>query len=71
MPADLELPRRLVETLAVDGDELRREWAATLPRLVAEVAGRWGLTVGRPFQPGGVCSWVAPVRTAQGRGPRR
>ncbi len=66
MPADLELPRRLVESLAVDDDELRRAWAATLPRLVAEAADRWRLTVGRPFQPGGVCSWVAPVRTADG-----
>ncbi len=66
MPADLELPRRLVESLAVDSDELRREWAAGLPRLVAEVADRWRLTVGRPFQPGGGCSWVAPVRTADG-----
>ena len=63
---DLEMPRRLVESLAIDHDDRRRDWAATLPRLVAGVADRWGLTVGRPFQPGGMCSWVAPVRTTGG-----
>jgi hypothetical protein len=24
-------------------------------------AGRWSLEVGEPFQPGGQCSWTAPV----------
>jgi streptomycin 6-kinase len=61
-----EMPERLVESLAADDTDERREWAATLPRLVGEVSERWGLTVGQPFQPGGMCSWVAPARTAVG-----
>ena len=66
MTTSFEMPRRLVESLAVDESDERREWAATLPRLVPDVARRWGLTLGSPFQPGGVCSWVAPARTAAG-----
>ncbi len=63
----LELPMRLVESLAADRTDERREWAARLPALVRDIAHRWGLTLGPPFQPGGVCSWVAPVRTGGGR----
>jgi streptomycin 6-kinase len=63
----LELPRRLLESLDADENAARRAWAARLPGLVDAVAGRWGLRLGRPFQPGGMCSWVAPVRTADGR----
>lgn len=66
MTASFEMPQRLVESLAADEADDRRAWAASLPELVADVADRWGLAVGRPFQPGGMCSWVAPVRTAAG-----
>jgi streptomycin 6-kinase len=61
------MPQRLVESLTGDGHDDRRAWAARLPRLVPDVAERWGLTLGSPFQPGGMCSWVAPVRTADDR----
>lgn len=67
MTDELELPRRLVESLTLDQDDRRRVWAAALPDLVRAVAARWQLTLGRPFQPGGMCSWVAPVRTADDR----
>ncbi len=30
--------------------------------MVADLARRWSLEVGRPFQPGDVASWVAPAR---------
>jgi streptomycin 6-kinase len=43
-----------------------RAWAAELPSIVAEVAGRWSLELGAPFDPGGTASWVAPARTAAG-----
>ncbi|MDQ3642355.1 MAG: aminoglycoside phosphotransferase family protein, partial [Actinomycetota bacterium] len=33
---------------------------------VHELKDRWGLTVGAPFQPGGQCAWVAPVRDPTG-----
>jgi len=42
-------------------DEGVREWIAALPSIVADLAGRWSLRVGEPFQPGGQCSWTAPV----------
>ena len=32
-----------------------------MPALVAGLAGQWSLDVGVPFQPGGQCSWTAPV----------
>ena len=39
----------------------RRVWMAPLPEIVAELARRWSLEVGRPYQPGGCASWVAPA----------
>jgi streptomycin 6-kinase len=64
---DLELPRHLVDAAGQDTHERRRDWVSRLPRIVAGLAARWGLTVGRPFQPGGQTAWVAPVRDAAGR----
>jgi streptomycin 6-kinase len=40
-------------------------WLERLPRLVAECAGAWELTVEPPFAPATV-SWVAPVRRRDG-----
>ena len=53
------VPRYLAETASRE-DGLR-EWIATLPGIVAGLAGRWSLSVGEPFQPGGQCSWTAPA----------
>lgn len=36
-------------------------WMAALPEIVAELSRRWSLKVGRPYQPGGCASWVAPA----------
>jgi streptomycin 6-kinase len=57
--AAFRVPRYLAETA-------RREhkvaaWIPELPALVAGLADRWSLRVGEPFQPGGQCSWTAPV----------
>lgn len=53
------VPRYLAETACrVEG---LPEWIAALPSTVADLAGRWSLRVGEPFQPGGQCSWTAPV----------
>ena len=38
-----------------------RAWLDGLPAIVAELADRWSLTIDEPFEPGGQCSWVAPV----------
>lgn len=43
-----------------------RVWLAGLPDVVQDLAARWSLRLGEPYQPGGQCSWVAPVRTAAG-----
>ena len=53
------VPRYLAETAR--RDEGVRRWVAGLPGIVAGLAGRWSLRVGEPFQPGGQCSWTAPV----------
>jgi streptomycin 6-kinase len=57
--AAFPVPRYLAETAARDPGV--REWIAGLPDIVAGLARRWSLSVGEPFQPGGQCSWVAPV----------
>ncbi|MGH8971503.1 MAG: hypothetical protein ACRDV1_16305 [Actinomycetes bacterium] len=49
-----------------DRDDRRREWVSTLPKIVAELAHRWSLQLGEPFQPGGQTSWVAPARDDTG-----
>jgi len=53
------VPRYLAETARRDHGV--RDWLAELPGIVAGLAGRWSLRVGEPFQPGGQCSWTAPV----------
>jgi streptomycin 6-kinase len=66
--SSFELPRSLV--CAADGDDDpdpgQRQWIAGLPSVVGDLACRWSLQVGRPFQPGGSASWVAPARTSAG-----
>jgi streptomycin 6-kinase len=64
---EFELPANLVVGLATeDAASAQRTWIAGLPDLVGELAARWSLELGRPFQPGGLLSWVAPARTADG-----
>ena len=53
------MPRALVRAAEREG---RTAWLLTLPRTVHKLKDRWGLAVGEPFQPGGSCAWVAPVR---------
>jgi streptomycin 6-kinase len=64
-----ELPASLARNVADDEEDgpARRAWLETLPRVVAGPADRWSLRVGRPFQPGGNASWVAPARDAAGQ----
>jgi streptomycin 6-kinase len=60
------VPRYLAETARRDNGV--RDWIAGLPAIVANLAGRWSLVVGEPFQPGGQCSWTAPVSGPAGSG---
>lgn len=62
-----DLPRNLACSADEDEtDPARRQWIAGLPSVVADLARRWSLQLGRPFQPGGSAAWVAPARTAAG-----
>lgn len=56
------VPRHLAETAA--REPAVAEWLAGLPQIVADMASRWSLRVGEPFQPGGQCSWTAPAAGA-------
>jgi streptomycin 6-kinase len=66
--SEFELPANLVAAAEAHDDpgSARHIWMADLPLIVDELAQRWSLVVGRPFQPGGVASWVAPARNAAG-----
>ncbi len=66
--SELELPANLVAAAEEYDDPgwTRHTWIADLPLIIDELARRWSLTVGRPFQPGGVASWVAPARNPAG-----
>lgn len=58
------VPRYLAETAR--RDSRMTGWIAELPAIVADLTGRWSLQVGEPFQPGGQCSWTAPVTDPAG-----
>jgi streptomycin 6-kinase len=63
----LIIPTKLADSIAVHGDERRRSWLARLPDIVEELAARWSLRIGAPFEPGGECAWVARARDASGQ----
>jgi streptomycin 6-kinase len=58
------VPRYLAETARRDNGV--SGWIADLPAIVADLASQWSLQVGEPFQPGGQCSWTAPVTDPAG-----
>jgi streptomycin 6-kinase len=60
------LPANLVDGVASDDNPARRRWLDELPGTVAALARQWHLQLGDPYQPGGQCSWVAPVRGPRG-----
>lgn len=60
------IPRTLAEFAAQPDEEEWRGWIARLPALVADVTARWSLELGAPYEPGGMCSWVAPARNRNG-----
>jgi streptomycin 6-kinase len=58
------VPRYLAETAG--REPALAQWLEKLPQVVADVADRWTLRVGEPFEPGGQCSWTAPAAGASG-----
>lgn len=49
-----------------DAEDGFRRWVAELPAIVSDLLERWELRATEPYQPGGQCSWVAPVVDAAG-----
>jgi streptomycin 6-kinase len=47
--------------LTAEGEPEVAAWVAGLPAVVGDLAARWSLPLGEPFQPGGSASWVAPA----------
>lgn len=64
---ELSVPSNLALGTSRSGDPARAAWLEALPDVVTELAERWELRLGEPFEPGGTCSWVAPARDAAGR----
>ncbi|MDJ0792232.1 MAG: aminoglycoside phosphotransferase family protein [Acidimicrobiia bacterium] len=62
----MELPRELLASLDGYPDGLGRRWVAELPAWIAAAEERWGITIGPPFQPGGVTSFAAPAESSSG-----
>jgi streptomycin 6-kinase len=60
------LPSTLAEAVERERSPERWQWLAELPGTVAELARRWSLVLGPPFQPGGEVAWVAPARNEAG-----
>jgi streptomycin 6-kinase len=57
------MPENLIEAAKSEG---RSAWLDTLPVKLKDMARRWSLSVGQPFQLGGQTAWVAPARRAAG-----
>lgn len=62
----IRIPRALRESGDDAGSADLREWLAQLPELVSDLAARWALRLGEPYEPGGSCSWVVPAVDASG-----
>jgi streptomycin 6-kinase len=62
--AAFPVPRYLAETAAREPG--LRAWLGSLPQAVTDLASRWSVSVGEPFEPGGQCSWTAPATGASG-----
>ncbi|MEV6488895.1 aminoglycoside phosphotransferase family protein [Actinoplanes sp. NPDC051633] len=60
------LPAILVNSVRADPAPGRHEWLSVLPDIVVDLTERWSLRLGRPYQPGGRCAWVASVRDVAG-----
>ncbi|HET9093286.1 MAG TPA: aminoglycoside phosphotransferase family protein [Acidimicrobiales bacterium] len=60
---EIRIPASLAESAQREG---RLAWLDALPALLSETAGRLGLVLGEPYEPGGRTAWVAPGRTAAG-----
>lgn len=59
------IPRQLRENASKT--EERADWLQSLPRVVGDIAAKWSLTVGEPFESDDAsAAWVAPAKRASG-----
>ena len=61
------VPELLAAARRDEDDPAFVAWVDALPDTVSELAGRWELRLGPPYEPGGNCSWVAPASDLTGR----
>jgi streptomycin 6-kinase len=59
------IPDEVVQMIGSAGGEAGRAWLAAVPGIVGDLAARWELTLGPPFE-GGCVAWVAPAERADG-----
>jgi streptomycin 6-kinase len=62
----LPIPDRLLAGVGDDPGSVHQDWIDALPQVLQDVGDCWSLRVGRPFDPGGRCSWTAPAWDARG-----
>ena len=60
------VPENLAHSVSLEPGSARSDWVGRLPEIVARLAEHWSLRLDAPYQPGGECAWVAPVRTPAG-----
>ena len=61
----IAVPRQVRENASKNAERTR--WLVRLPEVVADLAARWGLSLGAPFDGDEVtASWVAPAKRADG-----
>jgi streptomycin 6-kinase len=61
------VPPLVAHSASHRGNPAGPAWLRDLPERVARLTERWGLELGPPYVPGGVTSYVAPARRADGR----
>ena len=59
------IPDDVVQMVRTAGGAAGRAWLEAVPGIVADVAARWDLSLGPPFE-GGCVAWVAPAERADG-----
>jgi streptomycin 6-kinase len=62
----VDLPDALAASLRTTFGDGGRRWVEDLPERIVDAQHRWDITVGAPFQPGGVTSFVAPATDRRG-----
>lgn len=62
----MELPAGLRGGIAEWGGGAAERWVEALPSVIEAAERRWGISVGRPYEPGGYTSYVAPAMTVSG-----